>query len=249
MNWSEWRWITDPPRPGAENMQIDEALLQQVENERRETTIVRFYQWAQPAVSLGRHQRPEEAIELSFCRGHSIPVVHRPTGGRAVFHARELTYAVVSNDPEEFPLHSIHQTYFKIAAALQKGFETLSIPVALAASTREASTAPLPSWKPPCFVSVSRYELLSRGRKIAGSAQRRLKRSFLQQGSIPLEIDYPLMAAVLGVAESLLRRTVISVSEAAGRTVSYPSLCEALGAGFQATFPSPQRCSDQAGML
>lgn len=253
MHRSEWQWIVDLSRSGAESMEIDEALLQRTEESSKTNTILRFYPWKEPTVSLGKHQKLEESVELSYCRLHAIPVVRRPTGGRAVFHSEELTYALVSNDSRHFPLHSVQATYRTIAGALKRGLEQLGIVVELAGGARGESLRSLAPRK-PCFVSASRCELLSQGRKITGSAQRRLSRSFLQHGSIPLRIDYPVMASALGVNEHLLKTTVISVSAAAGCEVSFHRCCEALRSGFEETFRVTLRCSPgvaffQKGML
>ena len=220
-------------------MQIDESLLHRAESASQRCTIVRFYQWAQPAISVGKYQKIEESVQLDYCRNHDIPVVRRPTGGRAVFHADELTYSLVSNDREYFPLHSLQKTYLRIATALQIGIRQLQVPVELAEGTSRVQGGPGYPLNRPCFVSSSRYELVSRGRKIAGSAQRRLKRSFLQHGSIPLRIDYGVMAAALGVEEEFLQASVISVCEAAGRDISFRSLTQALQAGFEKGFRNP----------
>ncbi len=232
----QWPWLVDPPCPGAVSMQIDEELLHRVENASPKCTIVRFYRWAEPTISVGKHQRIEESIRLEYCKHHGIPVVRRPTGGRSVFHADELTYSLVSNDWEHFPLHSVQKTYLRIATALQKGLRQLQIPVELAEGGREVGAGWADQIRKPCFASSTRYELLSRGRKIAGSAQKRLKRSFLQHGSIPLRIDYEVMAAALGVEEEFLQAGVISVSRAAGRDISFGSLSQALQTGFEEAF-------------
>ena len=217
-------------------MRTDEALLHRVENASPRCTIVRFYRWAEPTISVGKYQRIEESMQIEYCRDHGIPVVRRPTGGRSVFHAEELTYSLVSNDWEHFPLHSVQKTYLRIATALQKGLRQLRIPVELAEGRSEARVRWADQIRKPCFVSSARYELVSRGRKIAGSAQRRLKRGFLQHGSIPLRIDYEVMAGALGVEEEFLQAGVISASSAAGRDISFGSLSQALQTGFEEAF-------------
>lgn len=234
-----WRLESDPPLDGAANMQKDLALLQLAEQSEQPTTTVRFYAWDHPTVSLGKHQKPESGADLAFCRGNGIPVVHRPSGGRSVLHADELTYAVISNDSELFPMHSLPETYRAVALALQAGLSLLGIETVLARPNRQAPS-PSPSGESrratPCFVAPSRHELLCQGRKIAGSAQRRLRRSFLQHGSIPLTVDYHLMAAALGSSSELLQDTVISVSEAAGRPIGRELLESALVEGFRDVF-------------
>ena len=199
--------------------------------------MVRFYRWAVPTISLGKHQKVEEAVNQIYCQRASIPIVHRPTGGRAVFHDHALTYSLVSNHARYFPLESVKDTYRAIAAALRAGLQNLGISVQLAKGIRESPPLP-PSngGKNPCFITPSRHELLSGGYKLAGSAQRRLRRSFLQQGCFPLQVDYPKMAAALGIHENVLRKTLLSVSRASGHQVAFEALCKALKEGFEKTF-------------
>jgi len=223
-------------------MQIDQTLLEKAEREAEACTLLRFYRWEVPTVSIGHHQEPGRAADLQYCVANAIPVVRRPTGGRAVLHDCELTYAVVSNDGRFFPLQSLDHTYLVIARALQNGLSRLAVSSNLAAGGREIGLSTRIDVKHPCFASASRHELLVHGKKIAGSAQRRLKRSFLQHGSIPLQLNTPVMARALGVSERLIAASTISVSEAAGRAVSFEELATALEEGFEEVFcPAEER--------
>jgi lipoate-protein ligase A len=231
-------YLIDPPQSGPINMAADWKWLQHAESSASPLTMVRFYGWDSPTISLGKHQTPARAVNLEYCRCRQIPIVHRPTGGRAVLHDRELTYAIVSNDRLLFPFTGISETYSFAAQILADGLAQIGVEVQVASRTHEFTQS---LHDKPCFASTTRHELLHRTRKIAGSAQRRLKRSFLQHGSIPLEIDYHLMSRVLGVEEQLLRTQMTSVSEAAKRTVEFGELAEVLKSAFetrleQATF-------------
>src|SRR5262245_49815338 len=97
-----WKLIIDPAMDGACNMAIDGALLQEVASSEVPRTIVRLYGWSTPTISLGRNQQVDKAVDRVYCRANGIQIVHRPTGGRAVLHDDELTYAVISNDNEQF---------------------------------------------------------------------------------------------------------------------------------------------------
>ena len=231
-----WVYIVDLPRPGLENMRIDRELLYWAEKSLDKITVVRFYQWAAPTISIGKHQKVEEAIDQIYCQRKAIPIVHRPTGGRAVFHDNELTYSLVSNHAKYFPLEGVKETYRVIAAALRAGLQNLGISVQFAKNARESPPLPPSARKNPCFIVPSRHELLLGGYKLAGSAQRRLRGSFLQQGSFPLQVDYPRMAAALGIQEKVLRKTLLSVSQASGHQVAFDTLCKALKEGFEKTF-------------
>ena len=232
----QWDWLLDPPRPGIANMEVDRQLLERVETSCSQCTLVRFYRWETPTVSLGSHQRVERALDSRHCLQQGIPWVHRPTGGRAVFHADELTYTVVSNDPFQFPLHSLQLTHQKISLALQRGLQLLGIETTLAArGDRPSDSSPTESQK-PCFTAPCFHEVVQGSRKIVGSAQRKLMKSFLQHGSLPLTIDYQSMAAALGVDPGLLRARALSVSEAAGKPVAFETLSSALRQGLEESF-------------
>jgi len=215
-----WKLIIDGACDGLHNMAIDASLLEEVEKSNTTSTIVRFYGWSTPTISLGRNQQIAKAVDVEYCRTHGIDIVHRPTGGRAVLHDDELTYAVVSNDTDRFG-DSIYGNYKRVSEALCLAYNRLGVPAVLAPETRKLS--PLDNdADPPCFLSPSRYELLVLGRKIAGSAQRRLRRSFLQHGSMPITCNRqelaratrlpnpdPLMQEMAGVAEFLTQKPTL----------------------------------------
>src|SRR5260221_4318149 len=87
-----WELVIHGLRDGASNMATDSALLERVENSSVPLTIVRFYGWRTPTISLGRNQKIDKAVDVDYCRANGIDIVHRPTGGRAVLHDDELTY-------------------------------------------------------------------------------------------------------------------------------------------------------------
>ena len=187
-------------------MYRDRRLLQEAEASRERVTLVRLYGWSRPTVSVGRHQDPSRAMDLAYCEANDIPWVRRPTGGRAVLHDQEVTYAVASNDTELFPAGSIGATYRQVAGILARGLEAAGAVVDL--HRRRESREGRAASDQPCFASAARHELLFQGRKLIGSAQRRLRHSFLQHGSIPLRLDYRLQARVLRFEARRLRARV-----------------------------------------
>src|SRR5215213_2662474 len=86
-----WRLLDTPPAPGAWNMAVDEALAESVR--RGGAPVLRVYRWSPPCLSLGRNQPARGRYRLDALAARGIDVVRRPTGGRAVLHDRELTYA------------------------------------------------------------------------------------------------------------------------------------------------------------
>jgi lipoate-protein ligase A len=179
-----WQLILDGPMHGARNMSIDASLFDDVAGSDQPRTIVRFYSWSTPTISLGRNQQITKAVDIDYCRANGIDIVHRPTGGRAVLHDDELTYAVISNDASYFG-DTIYGNYKRVSEALCLAYNRLGVPAVLSPETRKALNL-VENIDPPCFLSTSRYELMVQGRKIAGSAQRRVRGSFLQHGSLPI---------------------------------------------------------------
>ena len=88
----KWRVLIDPPMAGLENMARDHALAEELEAGH---AVLRLYRWDRPTVSLGRNE-PGKCYDTDRARECGIPFVRRPTGGRAVLHSDELTYAVVA---------------------------------------------------------------------------------------------------------------------------------------------------------
>jgi lipoate-protein ligase A len=231
-----WPLIVDPALSGEVNMRIDERLLREVEASEVSQTILRFYSWARPTVSLGRSQKVEKAVDLDFCRDQGIDVVHRPTGGRAVLHDNELTYAVVSNEPERFDGGSVYGTYRRISEALLEGYLRLGVEAELARDTVRHRRSD-GDRDDPCFLSPSRYELMFKGRKIVGSAQRRLRRGFLQHGSMLISCDRALLArATRMVDSSVLEDEMAGLTECLNEPPARDAMIAAFTSGFADSF-------------
>lgn len=184
--------LVSPAADGATNMAIDEALLRRA-GQTGETAF-RVYAWATPTVSLGRNQPGRSRYDLDVARARGIDFVRRLTGGRAILHHHEITYAVAS------PLSaygSLSESYRTINRLLLEALRTLGVD----AREEQASTrAPAPSMA-PCFDVPVTGELVADGRKLVGSAQVRDGRAFLQHGSILLEDDQQLLTEMLGHRE------------------------------------------------
>lgn len=185
-----------------ENMRRDEELAHTLP---RDEAVLRLYSWNPYAISLGYHQK-EEGIDRERAAADGIEIVRRPTGGRAVLHSDELTYAAVFRVPDQTPIGAVHD---EIVDLLLRGIRTLGLTDGEAAvteptgrHTREEYTTDGPSrWA--CFASTSRHEATFEGKKFIGSAQRRFGNVVLQHGSILLSDDHARIADYLvGTRES-----------------------------------------------
>ena len=183
-----WRLLVTPPLGGAENMAFDEALMRRAAGTGE--AVFRVYSWCSPTLSLGRNQPARDEYDEAALRERAIGVVRRLTGGRAVLHHREVTYSVTA--PETLGA-TLRDAYERINEILVQGLRGLGAGAAIA---KPAGRAPIPSTS-PCFEEPSAGELVLAGRKLVGSAQYREAGALLQHGSIIVEDDQPLVAALL----------------------------------------------------
>jgi lipoate-protein ligase A len=164
--------------PAPMNMAIDEALL--------ETAVVptiRFYRWRSPALSFGYFGKFSDVAVYAAQRD----LVRRWTGGGIVFHGDDLTYSIVipAGDPifDESSIAIYEKIHRALCGALVKTGQRAIVavdPAGFSAGARAAVNASGCN----CFANPVRADVIMDGRKIAGAAQRRTRRSLLQQGSI-----------------------------------------------------------------
>lgn len=182
---------------GAYNMAVDEELLARAQAEKT-APVLRLYTWAPPAVSLGRFQKRETAVNAEACKRLGFDVVRRVTGGRAVLHNKELTYSIIARTDDPLFPSTVLGAYKIIATGLLAGLRNLGITAEMVSrGGRHTALVRKDAKDPACFSSPSWYELLVHDRKIVGSAQRRLSGAFLQHGSILIEYDPALEAEVI----------------------------------------------------
>lgn len=177
-------------------------------------------------MSLGAKERLEEAADLEACKKQNMEIVRRQTGGRAVLHYKELTYSLTGSAGRPPFNDSVLNSYHRIAEALRKGLADLGANLELTSGARRARGVRL-----PCFAAPSRFELAYKGRKVVGSAQRRLRRSVLQHGSILLESDPALLALATGAGperEPLLADAMIGLREILQKPVSREDVIKCL---------------------
>jgi lipoate-protein ligase A len=165
-------------------MAEDEAIF--LESRQRPSPTIRFYTWLVPTVSIGYFQQIGRDIDLAACLGRSVDLVRRPTGGKAVLHEHDWTYAVAGRHGQNGFPDDILGTYRIISRCLIAGLNELGLEAGMAEEGRTAAETPAGA---SCFSAPSRYELLVKGRKICGSAQVRSRGSFLQHGSLLLDFD------------------------------------------------------------
>lgn len=192
-----WRLIDSGFCDAAYNMALDEAIATAVRSGESYPTM-RFYGWGKPSVSIGAFQKIMD-IDIQYCTANDISVVRRPTGGRGILHEDELTYSFSSKNDGLFS-HGLLKTYQILSSALMSGIAMLGIEAAMKIKHEPKETLIKSSL---CFKSTSYGEISFKDRKIVGSAQKRWKDGFLQQGSIPFSVDHAKLSAVFKVSNEL----------------------------------------------
>ncbi len=210
-------------------MAIDAAVLRAVEAGGSPPTL-RLYSWAPWCVSLGHFQKPERELDAAALRARGWDFVMRPTGGRAVLHADELTYSILARRDAAPWCATLAESYEHIGAAWARALGAFGLDMVRGGAAGRADGGDsvgaiheLPlrdAPAPPCFASSARSELAHGARKVVGSAQRRTRGAFVQHGSIPLTPDHerlpevlPLDAAGREAYARTLRAHAISLGE------------------------------------
>jgi lipoate-protein ligase A len=235
---NEWRLIDSGPCAASYNMALDEAIATEVRKGNAPPTL-RFYGWEAPSVSLGSFQKIAD-LNLAYCISNNIPVVRRPTGGRAILHGDELTYSFSAGNNGFFS-GGLLDTYRQLGAALKSGLDMLGVDITM---KTERETGKNLSRSPLCFKSTSYSELSYKGKKLIGSAQKRWKDGFLQQGSLPYTMDEESTRTIFNFAPSSdIRDGMIGLREALP-DLDPEQFKEAIRISFEKTFRIRFRCSD-----
>lgn len=182
-----WRLIPLMEATGAEHMAIDSWLLDQHAKGLQPPSL-RFYTWRSPTISLGYHQHqfPDHWKNLRY-KGQPIDLVRRPTGGRAVLHQGELTYALITSGLKG----SRRETYQQLCQFLIEGWRELGVELSFGTAKRGYIK------NPNCFGTATSADLIMNdGYKLVGSAQVYRKGCVLQHGSMRLQPDVKLFHQV-----------------------------------------------------
>ena len=235
----KWRYINSGFHSGEINMQFDIALAKSLlDNE----AVLRLYRWKPFCISLGANQSIND-IDEKKATADGYNIVKRPTGGRAILHAEELTYSVVYPASGEL---TPRQLYSEINKAIKKGLSFFNSD--LSEIELENEQPHFPSFYKEekstlCFTAAAKNELNFNMKKLVGSAQRKMNRSLLQHGSILCGRKHLEIINYLNLPENVLEElkneienTTTDIGSITGREVDYEFLSEAIKSGFEEHF-------------
>lgn len=235
----KWRVITSGIGRPADNMAIDEAILQAHAAGQVPPTI-RFYGWQPAAVSLGYFQKAAVEVDLAACYQQNIEVVRRLTGGRAVLHDQELTYSIIVSEDHPLIPPTITASYRFFTQGLLAGLKLLGIEAQMTMPKAAYGQTKRRSASAACFDAPSHYEVTYNGRKLIGSAQVRKAGVILQHGSILLDFNPQQVVSVLNLPSiqakerlaGMLSERASSLSGVVGRQINWEQVCQAMQTSF-----------------
>ncbi len=232
----EWFSVDTGDQPGDFNMKYDVGLVEEFRI--TGVPVLRFYGWKPHCISLGRNQDLSD-IDLKLARADGIDVVKRPTGGKAVLHADELTYSVVM----EVNGLSVNDSYNMISTALVEGVRTIGARLGLSQSSADFRKLFRDPTTIPCFSTSAVYEVEYLGRKVVGSAQHRFGDVLLQHGSILIGEAHKNIIRYLAVEDTVRAKSredldahTATLTEVLGRRADRNETMEAVRRGFESVF-------------
>lgn len=233
----DWTLIVESSgRPGRENMSIDSSLLRAAQEG---VAFLRLYGWMPPCLSFGRNEPATRRYELAKIERLGLDTVRRPTGGRAVWHDSEVTYAVAA---PASTFGGLRESYNIIHSTIAAALRHLGVAAELAGQSR-AVGASLSGGA--CFASPVGGEVVAAGRKLVGSAQVREGDAFLQHGSILLEDGQDMVSQV--TVGNAPQPVATSISALLGRSVSFEEVAEVIGDEVRRSWPGAWKTSDVRG--
>jgi lipoate-protein ligase A len=217
-----WRLLDTGARSAAENMAMDEVLLEWKSAETIPNTL-RFLQFSNPTVLVGHHQSVEEEVRLGYCRAHGIEINRRLTGGGALYWGKnELGWEIYISKKDPRIPSGLEDLYRKMGEAAALGFRHLGVRA---------------YFRPKNDIEIQ-------GRKISGTGGTELSGAILFQGTVLVDVDVDEMLRSLRIpTEKLQDKEIESVKERVtclkwelGRTPSIQAVKASLTNGFEETF-------------
>lgn len=214
------------------NMDFDLSLVNQLDTETE--AYFRIYAWKPYAISLGMNQ-DENEINVKNLDEYGFRIVRRPTGGRAVFHANELTYSYIT----KLDKFNKSQAYELVHIEFDKILKSIGINSDFVKSNSDFQNIYKSSEsRSICFASSAKYEIEIAGKKLIGSAQRVIGDALLQHGSIPIDSTHLDIVKYLNTdnptrLKELLSSKSTSISEQNSNIKNYNEFADIIHNNFK----------------
>ncbi len=242
-----WNFINTFSSNGLFNMEFDLELARIC---KADEAFFRLYRWKPFCISLGANQKFDD-INLELAKANNIDVVKRPTGGRAILHAEEITYSVVVPTAMNITAKELYRKIsLAIITALKKYDDRLSTLALEEEQPDFNSLRKRPEGK-LCFASAAKNEIKYEGKKIVGSAQRKLNHSLLQHGSILCGTHHRKLIDYISSNNSFsdLSQKTIELETILNERTDYERLADSLKSGFEEVFATKLRSEGNLPLL
>lgn len=171
------RLIVDhEPASGAWNMAVDEVLLESAVG--GGPCTVRWYRWERATLSIGYFQ--DRIVAQNDARLSGLPVVRRLSGGGAIVHDHEWTYACTLSADHDLA-RDARQLYTRVHEGIIQALAEFGFSAELRGKTDASRGQEF-----LCFGRGDDFDMVMGSHKVLGSAQRRRKGAVLQHGSLVL---------------------------------------------------------------
>ncbi|MBN1202630.1 MAG: lipoate--protein ligase family protein [Anaerolineae bacterium] len=238
MSKTTWRLLITDTDTGAQNMAVDQAIMEAVAQGHVPPTL-RLYAWVPPCLSLG-YMQPMSDVDHERLAARGWELVRRMTGGRAILHTDELTYSVAVQADTPIVAGDIVASYRRLSQALLTALLRLGANVDADKRTQSQRSTK----GPVCFEVPSHYEITASGKKLVGSAQVRKFGAVLQHGSLPLTGDITRIVDALvfpdedkrEAVRERVRRRAATLEGVTGQAVAWDEAAAALADSFKDTF-------------
>ena len=235
-----WRLIQTKPASGPWNMAVDETLLEMMGSTDAQP-VLRLYAWNPPCLSIGYAQSIAN-VNRNHLTNLGWELVRRPTGGRAILHTDELTYAVIGPHTDLRLTGGVLESYRRLSGTLVIALTKVGLPVQALPHPKNQSPTSSEA-EPICFEQPSNYEITVHGKKLIGSAQARKKAGILQHGTLPLYGDLTRITQVLtfdgeeqrAIAAQRLLARAATVEHVLNKPITWKMAADAFIAAFAET--------------
>ncbi len=233
-----WFYINTGFHSGKFNMELDVQLAKECKTNE---AILRLYRWQPYCISLGANQSMD-SIDSVKAKIENIDVVKRPTGGRAILHAEELTYSFVMHIQKDTSVKKIYRDINTALAAGLKLYDNKLDFVELENLQPDFRAHYKKETSAVCFAVPAKSELKFDGKKLAGSAQRKMGNVVLQHGSILCGefhkkiINYLYVSGKEKSGIINLLNSTADIYNITGTQVDYNLLSECIVKGFESYF-------------
>ncbi len=219
---SAWRLLDTGVRTGAENMALDQALLN-VRARGQSPNTVRFLQFSPPVALVGVYQDVEQEVRLDYCRASGIDVNRRITGGGSIlFDEVQLGWELIAA-AEDFDARPMSQAFHcRVCQACIEGLRELGVAA---------------EFRPRNDIEVD-------GRKISGTGGIEEGDAFLFQGTLLLDFDVASMIKALRIPTEKLKQSSLDsaadrvtwLAKELGKLPAMEAIQSAIARGFERVF-------------